>query len=245
MNRITLSIIFGFVSAVASLIGSLIVLKRKKITKDFLFYFIALGAGFILAASLFDMIPETLKTAPHGVFYIILGFFIIHIFEHVLSSHFHFGEETHKDEIQKSTAWSVLLALTIHTFLDGVAVSAGLTINFFLGITIFLAVILHKMADGFTIVSVMLASGREKAGAFAASLIISFSTLAGSFWAAIYSIYAPSLLALSAGTFLYLSATDLIPEITKQKRLVFSLTIFLGIILYYLTRVILKRIGIA
>jgi len=244
MNRLTLSIILGFVSAAASLAGSLIVLRTKKITKNFLFYFIALGSGFILAASIFDMIPKTLEIAPRAVVYIMLGFFIIHIFEHVFSSHFHFGEEVHKDEIQKSTAWSILLALTIHSFLDGVSVSAGLSINFLLGITIFTAVILHKMTDGFTITSVMLASGREKAGALAASLIISFSTLAGSFWAAIYTVYSPVLLALSAGAFLYLSATDLIPEIIKQRKLKFSLTIILGVVLYYITRVILGRFGI-
>lgn len=245
MNEFIVSITLGIVAAIASFLGSLIVIARKKITKNFLFYFIALGAGFVFAASLFDMIPEAIKISSSAVSYIILGFFLIHFFEHIVSSHFHFGEETHKEEIHKATAWSILLALTIHTFLDGVSISAGFNINSLLGFTIFAAVILHKIPDGFTVASVMMASGRERAGVIAASLILSFSTIVGSFWAATFTSYTPILLAVSAGAFLHIAATDLIPEIVKQRKLSLSLVIIVGVMLYYLTRLVLMNFGIA
>lgn len=244
MDKFTLSIILGIVAGAASLFGSLFVLTKRKISKESLFYFIAAGAGFILAATLLEMLPEAMKITPNAMLYIILGFFLIHFFEHIISSHFHFGEETHKEEIHKSTAWSILLALTIHTFLDGVSISAGFNINLLLGITIFSAVILHKIPDGFTIASVMLASGREKKGALAASLVISFSTIAGSFWAATFTNYTPILLAVSAGAFLHIATTDLIPEIVKQKKTTYSLAIFGGVLLYYLTKLLLNSVVI-
>lgn len=245
MNEFILSVTLGIVAAIASLLGSFIVLTKKRITKNFLFYFIACGAGFLLATSLIDMIPESLKISQNAIFFIILGFFIIHFFEHIFSPHFHFGEETHKEEIKKSTAWTIFLALTIHTFLDGVSISAGFNISSILGFIIFAAVILHKIPDGFTIASVMLASGREKLGALAASLILSLSTIAGTFWAAVFTNYTPILLAISAGVFLHISATDLIPEIIKQEKLTYSLVIFGGVLLYYLTRMFLINFGIA
>lgn len=245
MNEFIISITLGIVAAIASFAGSLIVILKKKITKNFLFYFIALGAGFILAATLIDMIPESLKISEASVIYIMLGFFLINFFEHVVSSHFHFGEETHKDEIKKSTAWSILLALVIHTFLDGVSISAGFTISPLLGFVIFTAVILHKIPDGFTIASVMLASGREKMGALGASLILSISTLAGSFFAATFTGLTPILLPMAAGVFLHISATDLIPEIVKQNKIILSLIIFMGALLYYVTRIGLLSFGVA
>lgn len=245
MSEFSVSIILGTVAAIASFLGSLIVISRRKITKNFLFYFIALGAGFILAASLFDMIPESLKISADAALYIALGFFTIHFFEHIVSSHFHFGEEIHKEEIGKATAWSILLALTIHTFLDGVSISAGFNISSILGLTIFGAVILHKIPDGFTIASVMLASGREKLGVLAASLVLSLSTLAGSIWAATFTGLTPILLPLAAGVFLHIAATDLIPEIAKQRKLILSLVIFAGALLYYVTRIALVIFKIA
>lgn len=245
MNEFTISVTLGIVAAIASFLGSLIVIGKRKITKNFLFYFIAIGAGFILAASLFDMIPESLKISSDAVLYIVLGFFLIHFFEHIVSSHFHFGEEIHKEAIGKTTAWSILLALTIHTFLDGVSISAGFNVNSLLGLTIFGAVILHKIPDGFTVASVMLVSGREKLGVLAASLILSISTIAGSIWAATFTSYTPILLPLSAGAFLHIAATDLIPEIVKQRKLTLSLVIFAGALLYYVTRIALVSFGIA
>jgi len=244
MSEFILSNILGFVAAFASLVGSLIVLSRRKLTANFLFYFISIGAGFVLAVSLIDVIPESLELSKEAPLYILLGFFVVHFFEHVISSHFHFGEETHKEEIKKSTAWSILLALTIHTFLDGVSIAAGLHVNLLLGITIFTAVVLHKIPDGFTIASVMLASGREKLGALAASLLLSFSTIAGCFWASTFTYLTPIILPISAGAFLHIAATDLIPEVVKKRKLSLSFAIFAGAMLYYITRIILTRFGI-
>lgn len=244
MNEFILSNILGIVAAFASLVGSLIVLSRKKITTNFLFYFISIGAGFVLAVSLIDIIPESLKLSVEAPLYIVIGFFIVHFFEHVVSSHFHFGEETHKEEINKSTAWSILLALTVHTFLDGVSIAAGFHVDIFLGSTIFIAVVLHKIPDGFTVASVMLASGREKLGALAASLLLSFSTIAGCFWASTFTGLTPIILPISAGAFLHIAATDLIPEVVKKRKLSLSFTIFGGALLYYFTRLVLMKFGI-
>ena len=70
---------------------------------------------------------------------ILLGYLIIHFFEHTVTPHFHFGEETHKDEFMHShKGYSVLLGLIIHTFFDGIAIASGFLVSNALGWIIFL-----------------------------------------------------------------------------------------------------------
>lgn len=245
MSEFSLSITLGIVAALASLVGSLVVILKKGLTEKFLFYWISLGSGFILGATFFDMIPESLEASSSAIFFIVLGYFIIHFFEHVFSSHFHFGEETHKNDINKQVAFSILLAFVVHTFLDGVAIGSGFAFNALMGFTIFTAVVLHKIPDGLTIASVMLASGRDKKGALGASLLLALSTIAGAFWSATFTGMAPILLPLATGVFLHISLTDLIPEVTKKKSLIYPLVIVVGVLLYYVTRIALIKFGIA
>src|SRR5947209_7147908 len=116
MNPILLSILLGLTAAVANVFGGAIIVQ-KNWDRSYLRYFVALGAGFMLATSIVEMVPASVamrgKTAA---FLILLGYLIIHFFEHTLSPHFHFGEETHHDEfVQAHKGYSVLVGLTIHT----------------------------------------------------------------------------------------------------------------------------------
>ena len=111
---------------------------------------------------------------------ILLGYLIIHFFEHTVTPHFHFGEETHHDEfVHSHTGYSVLLGLIIHAFFDGIAIASGFLVSNWLGWIIFLAIFLHKIPEGFTVSSVMLASGRSRGIAWGASIILGGATLAG------------------------------------------------------------------
>src|SRR5256885_1864474 len=94
--------------------------------------------------------------------FVLAGYFLVHLFEHILAPHFHFGEETHVDEMGRRRARTVLFGLGIHTFFDGVAIAAGFLVSVWLGVILFVAVFLHKLPEGFTIASVVLASGQSR-----------------------------------------------------------------------------------
>ena len=115
------------------------------------------------------------------VFLLVLGgYFLVHFFEHTLAPHFHFGEETHHHEMSHSHASSAaLLGLGIHTFFDGVAIASGLLVPTWLGGVIFIAIFLHKLPEGFTVASLMLASGRGRKAAFLSAVILGATTLLG------------------------------------------------------------------
>src|SRR6266853_2016263 len=73
-------------------------------------YFLALGAGYMLAVALLEIIPESVKLGGQNAFtFVLAGFFLIHLFEHTIAPHFHFGEETHEEEFAKRNARRAVL----------------------------------------------------------------------------------------------------------------------------------------
>src|SRR5437762_11350354 len=93
----------------------------------------------MLAVALIDIIPESVRLAgQHAFMWVLAGFFLVHLFEHTIAPHFHFGEETHHEEFSGVHAGkTVLLGMTIHTFFDGVAIAAGFLVSTWLGLVLF------------------------------------------------------------------------------------------------------------
>src|SRR5882757_5648477 len=162
--------VLGLVAAGGNLLGGYFVVRREW-PRKFLQYFLALGAGYMLAVALVEIIPESVKLGGQNAFtFVLAGFFLIHLFEHTIAPHFHFGEETHEEEFARRNARpAVLLGLAIHAFFDGVAIAAGFLVSTWLGAVIFVAVFLHKLPEGFTVASVVLASGQGKRNAILAA----------------------------------------------------------------------------
>src|SRR5438045_7914448 len=158
--RMVWAAILGLVAAGGNLLGGYFVVRREW-PRRFLQYFLALGAGYMLAVALVEIIPESVKLAGQRAFsFVLAGFFLIHLFEHTIAPHFHFGEETHEEEFAKRNAGrAVLLGLAIHAFFDGVAIAAGFLVSIWLGAVIFLAVFLHKLPAGIEVDCVVFASG--------------------------------------------------------------------------------------
>ncbi|HWT66030.1 MAG TPA: hypothetical protein VN151_07935, partial [Terracidiphilus sp.] len=123
---IKLSILLGILAALADIAGG-IVLVRSRGVERYLRYFVALGAGFLMATALLEMTPESLKLSPTlGPILIMLGYCVVHLLEHTINAHFHYGEETHSNEfVSRHTSYSVLGGLSVHALFDGVAIGSG------------------------------------------------------------------------------------------------------------------------
>ena len=118
LTRVMLALLLGFTAAAANVLGGLLIARRQW-SRHYLKYFIALGAGFMLATALIEMIPESVKLrgdsasfffgSANGVFlFVLAGYFLVHFFEHTVAPHFHFGEETHQEQISHAHASSLL-----------------------------------------------------------------------------------------------------------------------------------------
>lgn len=222
-------LLLGLIAGLADVAGGLLLLRVR--AERYLHGFVAFGAGFLIAVALVEMVPESLHAAPVAAsLWILAGFCGVHLLEHTLVAHFHFGEETHAEEfLHRSTAYSVTFGLAAHTFFDGIAIASGFEFSAALGWLIFVGMILHKLPEGFTVGSVMLASGRSARVAFVAACVLGGATVAGV--AAIY--FLPGLasvgLPLSAGVAIYVAATDLLPEVNRAHGARFRLLFFLGV----------------
>lgn len=233
-SGILLAVALGIAAAGADLVGGLLIARRHW-SRQYLKYFIAIGAGFMLATALVEMVPESLRLTPNvpTVFLLVLaGYFVVHFFEHTVAPHFHFGEETHREEISGAHAsYAALLGLVIHTFFDGVAIASGLIVSAWLGGIIFIAIFLHKLPEGFTVASLMMASGQGRRAAFFSSAILGAATLAG--MALMFAVRGgvTDALPLSAGVTLYVAASDLIPEVNREPSVGVAVLVFLGVAL--------------
>jgi len=235
MSPIPTSILLGLTAAAANIFGGTIIVQRDW-ERRYLRYFVALGAGFMLATALIEMVPESLELRGRSAaVLVLLGYLIIHFFEHTVTPHFHFGEETHHDEfVHSHKSYSVLFGLIIHTFFDGIAIASGFLVSNWLGWLIFLAVFLHKIPEGFTVSSVMLASGLSRGRAWGASVVLGGSTLAGVLTMALFRHHVGAGLPLSAGVTIYVAATDLVPEVNKEPAMKMALLVFVGAGLFFL-----------
>lgn len=235
MHPILLSVLLGLTAAAANVFGGAIIVQRNW-DRSYLKYFVALGAGFMLATAIVEIFPTSLQLiGKDAAFWVLVGYLIIHFFEHTVTPHFHFGEETHKDEfVHSHKGYSVLLGLLIHTFFDGIAIASGFIVSNWLGWVIFLAVFLHKIPEGFTVASVMLASGQSRRIAWGASMLLGAATVAGVLTMALLRHEVGFGLPLSAGVTIYVAASDLMPEVNREPGVRMALVVFLGVGLLFL-----------
>ena len=239
------SLALGGAAAAANVVGGLVVTRRKHWNEAFLKYFMALGAGFMLAAVFLRMIPESFARSARAPLLVLTGYFLVHFFEHTVAPHFHFGEEVHEEVmLHPAVAFSALLGLSIHTFFDGVSIASGFLVSRPLGLLIFCAVALHKIPEGFTVASIALASGRGSRGALSASLVLAGATLAGVLAMNLVSGSVAYALPLSAGVTLYVAASDLMPEVNEERGPAMPLVVFLGVAFFYLSERALELLGL-
>ena len=231
------SLILGVVAGFANIFGGFVAVRRTW-PQSYLRYFIALGAGFMMAVAVLDMLPESLRfSAAWTPALILAGYCITHLLEHTITPHFHVGEETHAEEfLHRHTGYSVLLGLSVHALFDGVAIASGFVVSTWLGWLIFIAIFLHKIPVGFTVASVTLASGRSRIAAVLSASVLAASTVAGVLTITLLPAWVHVGLPVSAGVTIYVAATDLLPEVNREPGIRMALVFFLGVALFVLVR---------
>jgi len=213
-------------------------------------YLLALGAGFMLSVTFFEVIPKTIilwqktQSTDENLYVPMLlllgGYLMTQFFEHTIAPHFHLGEEvTSEHVISSKSAYTGVGGLLIHTFLDGVSIAAAAQLDLRIGFLVFIAVFLHKFPEGFTIGSMVLAAGKGRREVLIATSLIGATTLLGviGFYliGANIGFSVAYALPLACGVTLYVAASDLIPEINHHggKSPLVSLSVFAGVAFFF------------
>jgi len=230
------------VAAAANVVGALAVTHRAARGLAVIEHFVAFGAGFMLAVAVVDILPEAFARSGGAAPALVLaGYLAVHLTQHTVTPHFHFGLETHA--VNRVAASSALVGLLLHTLFDGVAIASAFLVRPALGVTVFLAIFLHKLPEGVTISSLMVAGGRTGGQAVGSAALLGAATLAGVLLTDFIGVLARHGLALSGGVALYVAASNLVPEFQGKRGWKLPAAFFAGAATFYVTKTLLDRLS--
>jgi ZIP family zinc transporter/zinc and cadmium transporter len=196
---------------------------------------LAFAAGFLLSVAFMDLLPDAIaRGGRQAAATALVAYLLVHLTQHTLGRHFHFGEETHA--VTPFVSRSALIGLLLHTFVDGVAVASGLLVSTAVGVVVFVGVVLHKLPEGLAISSLFLAAGASRRVAVAAAGALGLATLLGVLLTTSFTALQSSGLAISAGVTVYVGASNLVPELQARRGWGTPLSFLAGCGAYFLTR---------
>lgn len=224
MSTLAYILIFSFLSSIASLIGGVILLGRKKLADNLLHLLAAFAAGTLLGTAFFDLLPEALvqHADPNILSWALLGIIGFFLLERFINWFHHHHEHDSSVGRSKPVVPLVILGDTIHNFIDGLVVGGAFMVDVRLGVVTALATAAHEIPQEIGDFSILLSQGVPKAKVFVYNLLSSFSTIVGAllvyFAAGSLAGLLPVFLSVTAGFFIYIAASDLIPEIHGQDK---------------------------
>ncbi|MFA5953391.1 MAG: ZIP family metal transporter [Candidatus Pacearchaeota archaeon] len=242
MNILILIIVSTIIVSLITFVGIFTLILKKKNLNNFLKVLVSLSAGALIGGAFFHLIPEASNdlTLERTMLFVLIGFVLFFLIEKVLHwRHCHKGNcEVH------SFAHISLFGDGIHNFIDGLLIASSFLVDIHIGWITTLAIIIHEVPQEFGDFGVLVYGGFEKRKALFYNFISGLlAVLGGIFGYLIFSITEFNfafLLAIAAGGFLYISSSDLIPEIRKEtslKKALINFLIFLaGLVLMYFLR---------
>ncbi len=228
-------ILYSAIAALGDVLGGALVTFRRHVGKTALSILVGFGAGFMLAVALLAMLPAAMD-ASGGALAVLIGYLLVHLTQHTLTPHFHYGEETHTEAmVSKGIGIWALIGLLPHSFFDGVAIASAFLGGHSLGVLVFTAVLLHKIPTGVSLASVMRASGNSRRRTMLAVVLIALATVAGGAITPSMTLLAEYGLAIAAGVTIYVAASNLIPESQHDHDWRVQAGVFIGVAAYWLT----------
>ncbi len=223
------------------MLGALAVTRKAVRELRVIELLVAFGAGFMLSVAIVELLPAALTRSGTVAPALVLGGYLaVHLTQHTVTPHFHFGEETHT--VTSVAGTSALVGLLLHTFFDGVAIASAFLVRADLGIMVFIAIFLHKLPEGVTISSLMLAGGRSGGRALAAATLLGVATLVGVVLTDELGFLVQHGLALSAGVTIYVAASNLVPEFQGKKGWKLPAAFFAGAVIFFITKTLIENV---
>ena len=228
-------LLIALAASVATFIGGSFALRFR----DKLHLILGFSAGAVAGVALFDLLPEAIElgTKYHSAstiaLFVALGLFGYLILDRLVLLHTH--EVDDEQNINRGSFGALTLAA--HSFFDGMAIGVGFQVSAAVGLVVAVAVLTHDFSDGINTVNLVLKNGGSWKQAFRWLIIDAVAPLLGAASTLLFSISESTIglvLAVFVGTFLYLSASDLIPESHHRhpRALTTFMTLFGALVIY-------------
>ncbi|MEI8096667.1 MAG: ZIP family metal transporter [Candidatus Moraniibacteriota bacterium] len=211
-----------FVVSLISLVGVFILPSREDILRKYIFIFISLAVGALLGDAFIHLIPEAFEkfsnTTVTSVL-IIVGILLFFILEKLL--HWHLHEEDMEDSHTHPLGQLILFSAALHNFFDGTIIAASFLVSIPVGVATTIAVILHEIPHEIGDFAILLHSGYSRKRALALNFLTALTAILGAVIFFAFGEFSKILVGyfipVAAGGFIYIAATDLIPELHKTK----------------------------
>jgi zinc transporter ZupT len=223
-------------ASLATLLGGWGVVRFLQGRAQFMRLLSGVAAGYLLSVTVVRIIPECLeaKGGESNALWVLAGYLLVHVMEHGITLHFHYGEETHTDGSPLSGVLA-LVGLSLHSLMDGVAIAAALATHSNLGPLVVLGILLHRIPEGGTIASIFLVRGFGNRGALLAAATLALAALVGSAGQSLLNLPLGPMLGLTAGLALYVASSDLLPELQKVSGLRGTIALLSGVGVFLLS----------
>lgn len=222
MTLLATILLASFAESLVSLAGGVLAFLNAGTIRKFTHFAVSFAIGALLSVALIELIPEaaemsSLEFIMPFVFVGIVLFFVVEKF----LSWYHHHESREEGHEAKTYAYLILWGDLLHNFIDGIIIALTFMTDFRLGVITTIAVIAHEIPQEIADFGVLLHAGFSKRKALIYNFLVSLSTIAGallavSFRGALPDAFIPIALAVIAGNFIYLAASDLMPELKES-----------------------------
>jgi zinc and cadmium transporter len=223
MSTLSLIILASLAEILIAFIGILLTLSRREWIISKMHYLLSLAAGTFLGVVFLDLIPEAFEATENAPMWMLFGFILFLVLSRGLFwyHHHHHDQESDMENHPAPRGPLVIIGDSIHNFVDGTLIAFSFLASPALGVATTVAVLVHEFPQELADFFVLLSAGYSKKKAIMLNILSSIPTLIGAIIAyllgsSIEWIIGP-MLAITAGNFLYLAASDILPEITKRE----------------------------
>lgn len=235
-------LVYGIVAGLATIAGIYLVLAKEPWARRNSIYLITFSTGVLLATAIGHLLPEAQNLQPGALIWFLVSFISFYIIEHGLILHAcNEGGDCEVHPIDRIA----LVGMGLHSLLDGIIIGVGFEISASLGVIATLSVLLHRLPDGIAITSVLLHSHYDKRKTIIYTWMVALLAPIGAVASFLFlQNVKPDILgilvALAAGSFLYVAASDLVPEIHKKGKFLNIILIILGVLFPFVVKFWLK-----
>lgn len=219
-------LVYSTIAGSATILGLALILWQENWARRNSIYLISLAAGVLITSAFFHLLPEAIEltegsknisTSPY--LYLLLGFGLLYIIEQIIVIH------TCAEEECATHSFGIIAAvgIALHSLLDGFVIGVGFEVDFKIGLITSLAVLLHELPEGIFTLSILLHSKLPMKKAIWYTIVVALATPLGAFLSYFFLkdlslLVLGNFLALAAGSFLYIAASDLIPQTHRISR---------------------------
>ena len=237
-------VIYSMIAGISTQVGIVLVTLKEEWVLKRSHHVNSFAAGLILGITFFHLLPESLELHDSALFFVLSGFLLFYLLENVMV--FHSGSEIHFKDAgnpRHTKGYVMFAGLFFHSLLDGIIIGVGFEIDKTIGFLTAMGVILHELPEGVTTFSILVSTIKKKT-AMILSTAVALATPVGAlisllFVGSLSESIIGMLLAMAGGSFLYVGASDLIPETHGEKGFSNAGALFLGVIFLFIVSKVL------